>query len=56
MLDHIPMPYEVTVAQQAFDMGHATSHDMEILRVTYPERNYAPCDPLEYLFGINFPW
>ena len=52
MLDHFPTSYEVAMAEQAFQMGRASCDDIEILRITHPERNYAPCDPIGGLFDI----
>ena len=55
MLDRIPTPYEIAMAELNSQMGRASCDDIEILRWAHPERNYAPCDSFGDFFSI-FDW
>ena len=51
MLDRYPSQYEISMAEESFNMGRANRHDIEVLRLVYPERNYAPFDPIGDIFS-----
>jgi len=57
MLDHQPTDYEVAMAEQNFQFGHASDHDMEVLRFAHPERDYGGDDPIGDFLGLfDWPW